>query len=157
MRHRRVVEVLAGLALALGVAGPASAAPVTVITHEKNFVDTFVGVIGCDEGGPLYTVTSTNTRVTKETDLDDGTFHGMDHFTGDVVAIPLDGSLATYTGRWTAGGAFNGNTSTLISVYTLGVTLTGSDGSKNVLNEVIHFNELPDGAQNFFGRCNTQS
>ena len=139
-------------------AGSASAAPVTTITHEKGLVETFVSVInGCDEAGPLYTVTTTSNQVTKETLKDDGTFHGTDTFTGKVVAVPLDQSLPTLTGRWTGGGAFNGTPSTLISVFTFSLTLKGSDGSKYSENEVIHFNERPDGSQNFFGRCNNRS
>ena len=129
--RRLFVVLLAGPALLLGMAGPASAAPVTTITHEKGLVDTFVGVInGCDEAGPLYRVTTTSNQVEKETLKDDGTFHGTNNFTGKVVAVPLDRSLATYTGRWTGGGAFNGNTSTFTSVYTFSLTLKGSDGSK---------------------------
>lgn len=156
--RRMSVLLLAGLALLLGIAGPASAAPVTVTSHENGLVETFVSVInGCDEAGPLYTITTTSDQVTKETVKDDGTFHGTDHFTGKVVAVPLDRSLPTYTGRWTGGGAFNGNTSTFISVFTFSLTLNGSDGSKYSENEMIHFNERPDGTQNFFGRCNNRS
>ena len=155
--RRLSVVLLAGLALLFGMAGPASAAPVTTITHEKGLVDTFVGVInGCDEAGPLYRVTTTSNQVEKETLKDDGTFHGTNNFTGKVVAVPLDRSLPTYTGRWTGGGAFNGNTSTFISVFTFSLTLKGSDGSEYSENEMIHFNERPDGTQNFFGRCNNR-
>jgi len=156
--RRLLLVLLSVLALFAGTAGPASAAPITTITREKNVVDTFVGVInGCDEAGPLYAVTTTSNQVTKETLKDDGTFHGTDHFTGKVVAVPLDRSLPTLTGRWTGGGAFNGNPSTLISVFTFSLTLRGSDGSKYSENEVIHFNERPDGSQNFFGRCINRS
>ena len=156
--RRLLIVLLSTLGLFAGMAEPASAAPVTTITHEKDLVDTFVGVInGCDEAGPLYAVTTTTNQVTKETVKDDGTFHGTDHFTGKVVAAPLDSSLPTYTGRWTGGGAFNGNASTFISVFTFSLTLNGSDGSKYSENEMIHFNERPDGTQNFFGRCNNRS
>ncbi len=156
--RRQLIVLLSTLALFAGMAEPASAAPVTTITHEKHLVDTFVSVInGCDEAGPLYAVTTTSNQVTKETLKDDGTFHGTDTFTGKVVAVPLDHSLPTYTGRWTGGGAYNGTPSTLISVYTFSLTLNGSDGSKYSENEMIHFNERPDGTQNFFGRCNNRS
>jgi hypothetical protein len=155
---RSLSVALLGLALLLGMAEPASAAPVTTITHEKGLVDTFVGVInGCDEAGPLYRVTTTSNQVEKETLKEDGTFHGTNNFTGKVVAVPLDRSLPTYTGRWTGGGAFNGNTSTFTSVYTFSLTLKGSDGSKYSENEMIHFNERPDGTENFFGRCNNRA
>ena len=155
---RRVsVVLLAGLALLLGIAGPASAAPVTVITHEKNFVETFVSVInGCDEAGPLYTVTITGNQVEKETLKEDGTFHGTSRQVARVVAVPLDPSQPSYTGRWTLGGTFNGNRATVISVFTFSVTLRGSDGSKYAENEMIHYNARPDGAENFFGRCNNR-
>lgn len=155
---RRVsVVLLAGLALLLGIAGPASAAPVTVITHEKDFVEAFVGVInGCDEAGPLYAVTLTGNQVEKETLNDDGTFHGTTRQVAKVVAVPLDPSQPSYTGRWTLGGTFSGNRATLISVFTFSVTLTGSDGSTYAENEMIHYNARPDGAENFFGRCNNR-
>jgi hypothetical protein len=156
--RRLLIVLLSTLGLFAGMAEPASAVPVTTITHEKHLVETFVGVInGCDEAGPLYAVTTTSNQVTKETVKDDGTFHGTDTFTGKVVAVPLDRNLPTYTGRWTGGGAFNGNTSTFISVFTFSVTLNGSDGSKYSENEMIHFNERPDGTQNFFRRCNNRS
>ena len=157
MRSLSVV-LLAGLALLLGMAGPASAAPVTTITHAKGVVDTFVGVInGCDEAGPLYRVTTTSNQVTKETVKDDGTFHGTSTLAAKVVAVPLDPNVPTYTGRWTLRGAFNGNPSTLISVFTFSVTLKGSDGSIYSENELIHYNARPDGTENFFSRCNNRS
>jgi hypothetical protein len=156
--RRLSIILLGALWLLVGLAAPASAAPVTTITHEKNVVDTFVGVInGCDEAGPLYTVTATSNRVTKETIKDDGTFHGTDRMTGKVVAVPLDRSLPTLTGRWTVGGAFNGNTSTVTSVFEFSLSLRGSDGSAYAENERIHFNERPDGTQNFFESCNNRS
>jgi hypothetical protein len=156
--RRLPIILLGALWLLVGLAAPASAAPVTTITHEKDVVDTFVGVInGCDEAGPIYTVTTTSNRVTKETLKDDGTFHGTDRFTGKVVAVPLDRSLPTLIGRWTGGGAFNGNSSTFTSVFTFSLSVRGSDGSTYAENERIHFNERPDGTQNFFGRCNNRS
>lgn len=150
--------LLVGLVPVLGMAGPASAAPVTVITHEKDFVDSFVGVInGCDEAGPLYTVTLTGNQVEKEALKDDGTFHGTSRQVAKVVAVPLDPSQPSYTGHWTLGGTFSGNTATLISVFTFSVTLFGSDGSQYAENEMIHYNARPDGTENFFGRCNNRS
>ena len=158
LTYRTSLALLAGLALVLGMAGPASAAPVTVITHEKDLVDTFVSAInGCDEAGPLYTTTTTSNLVEKETVNEDGTFHGTTTLTGTVVAVPLDEGLPRYTGRWTVRGAFNGNTATLISVYTFSLTLRGSDGSMYSENELIHYNARPDGTENFFSRCNNRS
>jgi hypothetical protein len=95
--RRLSVVLLAALALFLGVAGSASAAPVT--THQKGQVETFVSVInGCDESGPLFTITTTSNQVEKETVKDDGTFHGTTTLTAKVVAVPLDPNLPTYTG-----------------------------------------------------------
>jgi len=92
--RRLFVVLLAGPALLLGMAGPASAAPVTTITHEKGLVDTFVGVInGCDEAGPLYRVTTTSNQVEKETLKDDGTFHGTNNFTGVFTDAKFYNSL----------------------------------------------------------------
>ncbi len=156
--NRMSAVLLTGLVPMLGMAGPASAAPVNVITHEKDFVDSFVGVInGCDEAGPIYTVTTTSNQVRTETLKDDGTFHGTSRQVAKVVAVPLDPSQPSYTGRWTLGGTFNGNTATLISVFTYSVTLFGSDGSKYAENEMIHYNARPDGTENLFGRCNNRS
>ena len=156
--RRLSVVLLAALALMLGVAGPASAAPVTTITHQRGVLDTFVSVInGCDESGPLFTTTITGNQVEKETVKDDGTFHGTMTQTARVVSVPLDPNLPTYTGRWTLRGAFNGTPSTLISVFTFSVTLKGSDGSKYSENELIHYNARPDGTENFFERCNNRS
>jgi hypothetical protein len=156
--HRVSVVLLAGLVPVLGTAAPSSAAPVTVITHEEDFVDSFVGVInGCDEAGPVYAVTLTGIQVEKETLKDDGTFHGTSRQVAKVEAVPLDPSQPSYTGRWTLGGTFNGNPATLISVFTYSVTLFGSDGSKYAENEMIHYNARPDGTENFFGRCNNRT
>jgi hypothetical protein len=156
--HRVPVVLLAGLVPVLGTAAPASAAPVTVITHEKNLVESFVDVInGCDESGPLYTITTTSNLVEKETVHDDGAFHGTNNLVAKVVAVPLDQSQPSYTGRLTLGGSFNGNTATFVSVFTYSVTLFGSDGSKYAEHEMIHYNARPDGTENFFGRCNNRS
>ena len=57
MLRRLPVVLLAGLALFLGLAGPASATPpVTETVTEKGVVETFVDVVPiCEGGGPLYT------------------------------------------------------------------------------------------------------
>ena len=156
--RRLSVVLLASLALLLVAVRPAAAAPVTTITHEKGLVDTFVSVInGCDESGPLFKTTITSNLVEKETVKDDGTFHGTSNLTAKVVSVPLDPNLPTYTGRWTLRGTFNGNPSTLISVFTFSVTLKGTDGSTYSENELIHYNARPDGTENFFSRCNNRS
>ena len=140
-----------------GMAEPASAAPVTTITHEKGLVETFVGVInGCDESGPLYTVTLTSNLVTRRPSRTTAPSTGRS-----------TSSRRSWRSRWTRtclrirgvgrAGGLQRNTSTFISVFTFSLTLNGSDGSKYSENEMIHFNERPDGTQNFFGRCNNRS
>ena len=67
MVRRLLVGVMAAGLLLVGA--PAFAQPpVTTTTVQKNLVETFVDVIPtCEEGGPLYTITTTTTLVEHET------------------------------------------------------------------------------------------
>ena len=154
---RRLFVLLAGLALFLGLGGPASAAPPVsnTVTHEKNLVENFVDVLPtCEGGGPRYDVTITTNLVSKETVFPNGNVHATFTQTGKVVAVPLhDPSLPSYTGHVTIWGGFNQNNQTVNGTFTFNVTLTGSDGSRISNHFIDHFNELPDGTVHEFFHC----
>ena len=113
MLRRLALGLLAsGLLL---IAAPAFAQPPTnTTTHEKGLVETFVDVIPmCEEGGPLYTITTTSNLVTHETIFEDGRVHATFTQTGRFSAVPLeDPSLPSFTGRFTHWGGFNQNGTT---------------------------------------------
>jgi hypothetical protein len=113
MVRRLLVGVMAAGLLLVGA--PAFAQPpVTTTNVQKNLVDTFVDVVPtCDEGGPLYTITTTSNLVEHETVFDDGRVHATFTQTGKFVAVPLeDPSLPSYTGSFTVWGNFNQNGTT---------------------------------------------
>ena len=153
VRRLLVGLVAAGLLL---VGAPAFAQPpVTETIHQKNFVETFVDVVPtCEEGGPLYTITTTSNSVEHSTIFDDGRIHATFTQTGTFVAFPLeDPSLPSYTGKFTIWGNINQNGNTVNSTFTFTAHGTGSDGStfKNHVTE--HFNVRPNGTENFFSHC----
>lgn len=155
MLYRLVVGLIAATAL-LATAVPALAGPpVTTTTHQKNLVETFVDVIPtCDEGGPLYTITTTSNLVMHETVFDDGRVHATFTQTGTFVAVPLeDPSLPSYTGKFTQWGGFNQNGTTVNGTFTFHLRATGSDGSTVSIKLTDHFNVRPDGSVNEFFRC----
>ena len=139
----------------LSIAAPAFAQPpTTVTTHEKGLVETFVDVIPtCEEDGPLYSITATSNLVMHETIFDDGRVHATFTQTGKFVAVPLDPSEPSFTGRFTQWGGFNQNGNTVNGTFTFSLRGKGSDGSTVSLNLVEHFNERPDGTVNEFFRC----
>ena len=118
-------------------------------------METFVDVIlMCEEGGPLYTITTTSNLVEHETVFDDGRVHATFTQTGKFSAVPLnDPSLPSYTGSFTQWGNFNQNGTTVNGTFTFSVRGTGSDGSKARTNLVEHFNERPAGTVNEFFHC----
>jgi hypothetical protein len=142
----------AGLLL---LAAPAFAQPpTTVTTHEKGLVETFVDVIPtCEEGGPLYSITTTSNLVVHETIFGDHRVHATFTQTGRFSAVPLSAGLPTYVGKFTIWGGFNHNRKTVNGTFTLTVHATGSDGSRVRTHVTEHFNERPDGTVNEFFRC----
>jgi hypothetical protein len=151
---RRLTLVLLTTFLVL-LAGPAYAAPTTETTHEKGLVETFVDVVpSCEDGGPLYTITTTSNLVEHVTTFDDGREHGTFTQTGRFSAVPLDDpSLPSYTGKFTVWGGFNANGKTVNGTFTFNVRGTGSDGSTFSNHNVDHFNVRPDGSANEFFHC----
>jgi hypothetical protein len=154
MLHRLALGLLAaGL---LSIAAPALAQPPTnTTTHEKGLVETFVDVIPtCEDGGPLYTITTTSNLVEHETVFEDGRVHATFTQTGTFSAVPLsDPSLPSFTGHFTIWGNFNQNGSTANGTFTFNLNGTGSDGSKLSIHQVEHFNQKPDGSVNEFFHC----
>lgn len=145
--------IAAGL---LSLAAPALAQPPTnTTTHENGLVETFVDVIPtCEEGGPLYTITTTSNFVLHETIFDDGRVHATFTQTGKFSAVPLDDpSLPSFTGRFTTRGGFNQNGTTVNGTFTFNLHGTGSDGSTLSTHQTDHFNVRPDGTVNEFFHC----
>jgi hypothetical protein len=140
----------------LSIAAPAFAQPPTNQTfHEKGVVETFVDVIPtCEEGGPLYTITTTSNLVGHETIFDDGRIHATFTQTGTFSAVPLeDASLPSFSGKFTTWGNFNQNGTTVNGTFTFNVHGTGSDGSTVSFHVNGHFNARPDGTVNEFFHC----
>jgi len=150
---RRLSVALAAVCLVL-VGGPASGDTVTETHTEKDLVETFVDVLpSCEEGAPLYEITTTSNLVEHVTLKDDGTEHFTFTQTGKFVAVPLEAGLPTYTGRFTVWAGFNQNNKTVGGTFTFSVTGKGSDGSKLRNTSVDHFNVRPDGSVNEFFHC----
>jgi hypothetical protein len=151
---RRLVFGLLAVGLS-SLAAPAFAQPPTnTTTHENGLVETFVDVIPmCEEGGPLYTITTTSNLVEHETVFDDGRVHATFTQTGKFSAVPLNPSLPTFQGSFTQWGGFNQNGTTVNGTFTFSVRGTGSDGSRVSVNLVEHFNERPDGSVNELFHC----
>jgi len=143
----------AGLLL---IAAPAFAQPPTnTTTHTNGLVETFVDVIPmCEDGGPLYTITTTSNSVMHETVFDDGRVHATFTQTGTFSAVPLsDPDLPSFTGTFTTWGGFNQNGTTVNGTSTFNLNGTGSDGSRLSIHQVEHFNVRPDGSANEFFHC----
>lgn len=140
----------------LSIAAPAFAQPPTNQTiHEKGLVETFVDVIPtCEEGGPLFTITTTSNLVEHETIFDDGRIHATFTQTGTFSAVPLeDPSLPSFMGKFTIWGNFNQNGTTVNGTFTFNLHGTGSDGSTVSVHQTEHFNVRPDGTVNEFFHC----
>jgi hypothetical protein len=155
MRYRLALGFLVAVGL-LVAAVPASAGPPeTETTTAQDVVETFVDVVpSCEEGGPLYTITTTGNLVEHITTFDDGRMHETFTQTGTFVAVPLsDPSLPTFTGHFTVWGGFNDNGSSASGTFTFSVNGVGSDGSRVTNHSVEHFNAPPDGSVHEFFHC----
>jgi multidrug efflux pump subunit AcrA (membrane-fusion protein) len=151
MRRKSLWSLFGLVAFAvLGMAGPATAAPIT-FTQSQRFVDSFTGTdFPCQEG-KLYEVTVSGTEythLTARTDADGNIvpplrFHDL--VQAKVVAVPVDGTGVSYVGHFRAS-----DSETIRSVkhgQVLAETdsdqnkasLQGSDGSRAVVWEHHHF------------------
>jgi hypothetical protein len=73
---------------------------------------------------------------------------------GTFVAVRLDASLPSYTGKFTDWGNFNQNGPVVSnSTFTFNISGTGSDGSTFQNHENDHFNMPPDGTVHEFFHC----
>jgi hypothetical protein len=132
MARRLLVGLLAtGLLL---VGAPAFAQPPVNETNvQKNLVETFVEALPtCQDGGPLYTITTTTNHVEHTTTFDDGRIHSTSTATGKLVAVPLeDPSRPSFTGSFTArGGLKQQNNEIVNGTFTFSGRGEGSDGSR---------------------------
>jgi hypothetical protein len=153
LRRLLTIGLMTAGLLTIGV--PAFAAPpVTETNHAKDVVETFVDVLPtCQGGGPLYTITTTTNQVEHTTIFDDGREHDTSTDTGTFVAVPLDPSPPSYTGKFTIWQGFNASGATVNGTATFNIRGTGSDGSTFSSHQVQHFNVRPDGMVNEFFHC----
>jgi len=129
---RRLIPLIAAMALLLSAAGPTSAAASTDTQTFHNVTQSFVTANPCT--GDLGTVTlTTNGVIHMSADATGGT-HVTGTMTGTFEFAPFDASLPSFTGRFTNwfGGNIGANGEGFWSTFSL--TGYGSDGS------VIHFN-----------------
>jgi hypothetical protein len=155
MISRLLVGLTAVCLMLIGAPAFAAGSPTTQTTHQKNLVETFVDVVpSCEGGGPLYTITTTSNLVEHETVFADGRVHATFTQTGTFVAVPLDASLPSYTGKFTVWDNFNQNGPVVSnSTFTFNVHGTGSDGSTFSNHENDHFNMPPNGTVHEFFHC----
>ena len=153
MFRRLFVGLLAAALMSVGA--PAFAAgPTTSTSTEKGLVETFVDVVpSCQGGGALFTITTTSNLVAHDTIGADGTVHSTFTQTGTFVAVPLDPSLPSYTGKFTVWFGFNANGTVVEGTSTFNIRGTGSDGSTFANHASDHFNVRPNGSVHEFFHC----
>jgi hypothetical protein len=155
MVRRLLVGLLAAGLLLVGA--PAYAQPpVTKVIVQKNLVETFVEAFpSCEEGGPLYTITTTSNHVERTTTFDDGIIDSTFTATGKFVAVPLeDPSLPSFTGSFTAQGREEQRNNEVVNATnTLSERGKGSDGSRFNVHTFERINVRPDGTEDRFFRC----
>lgn len=120
--------------LAVGGVSAASAGSDTVVVHGAT--DSFTDVNPCT--GDPATITVTYNAVTHVTTLPSGEVHLTSTLTGDVVLVPFDPALPTYTGHlvdW-SNQIYNANED--VATFTTRARATGSDGSKLRFGVIAH-------------------
>ena len=158
-RERTVRSVLAMAATTLMVFGSASSAlaspPVTETTVER-FTESFSEVLLChDEIYDFVADVQVVERFTAAGIDEDGNFILPLHFHfsthGQIVAVPQDGTGATYTGRFSSSDLENirdvkqGEVFVETDTDLARVDLTGSDGSTITMWEHRHFTVTANG------------
>lgn len=123
---------------------------VTFTETFHNVTESFSDVNPCT--GDPGTVTITYNGVVHVTLLPNGTSHFTITQTGDVVFVPDDPSLPTYTGRFTGWAGFNSNNKNGAGTFTFTVHLTGSDGSTLKFHITEHFSVSASGIVNTFSK-----
>ena len=142
----RAVALLMVLGLLLVPASAAFAGGNGSTTFTQTFhnaTDTFVDVIPC-LGYPA-TITTTYNGVFHYTVNKAGDFWGTGTQTGDVVAVPLDPTLPTYTGHFTTWFGTSDNKQNGVDHSTFSVHATGSDGSSISFHETMHMSTNANG------------
>lgn len=133
---------------------PASSAlaegAVTFTETFHNESESFPDVNSCT--GDPGTVTITYNGVVHVTLLPNGTSHFTITQTGDVVFVPDDPSLPTYTGHFTTWAGFNSNNKNEAGTVTFTVKVTGSDGSTLKFHLTEHFSVSASGVVNAFSK-----
>jgi hypothetical protein len=162
MRGKLLAVPILATMLVVGLAGPASAQPVTMTFHEKDGVSVIHDVLPCvGSGEELGTITTTENgvfHVTAAAIDDQGTpddpfddvftppSHVTGTFTGTFVAVPDDPSLPTFTGHFTQRFGENTNQKIFTATFTFTVIGHGSDGSTIKFHETAHITVTPNGA-----------
>jgi len=123
---------------------------VTFTETFHNVTETFSDVNACT--GDPGTVTITYNGVVHVTLLPNGTSHFTITQTGDVVFVPDDPSLPTYTGHFTNWAGFNSNNKNGAGTFTFTVHVTGSDGSTLKFHVTEHFSVSASGIVNTFSK-----
>lgn len=149
---RFAIAVVAGAAAAVtGFAGPAYAAPghtVTITEHQHgSFVESEFSNNPCN-GDPLMTPASPGNPSVPGVLFTGNAVEHVTYFpagdevwatfteTGSISAVGASG--VTYSGHATVWGNFNLNERNSNQTFTLGFTVSGSDGSSFTGHEVMH-------------------
>ena len=148
---RRALTIVVVVGVLLFPASSAFAEGAVTFTETfHNVTESFPEVSSCT--GDPGTVTITYNGVVHVTLLPNGTSHFTATQTGDVVFVPDDPSLPTYTGHFAIWGGFNSNNKNTAGTVTFTVHLTGSDGSKQTFHVTEHFNVSASGVVNTFSK-----
>lgn len=108
-----------------------------------NATDTFVDVIPCL--GVPGTITLTYNGVFHVTVNKAGDLWATGTETGSLIAVPLDTSLPTYTGHFTAWFGTSDNNQNSVDHSTFSIRATGSDGSTITFHDTAHMSTNANG------------
>jgi hypothetical protein len=139
---RRILGPLTSVSLALPLLGVLTVGGVSAGRADTDTItiqgvtDTFPDVNPCT-GDPV-TITVTYNSVSHVTTLPSGDIHLTSMFTGDVVLVPVDPALPTYTGHVVDWSTQIYNRNEALATFTTRARVTGSDGSTLRLGIVAH-------------------
>jgi hypothetical protein len=152
-RIRRVLVVLAALAVAGVLTASASASPPVTETVTVKDTDTFVDVFPSCDDGPLYEISLDFNSVEHTTAFEDGRIHGTFTTTGTFKAEALEEGSLDASGTFTQWGGFNDNGGNVNGTFTFSVRGKYEDGTRVNFHLTDHFNTTPTGAEFFFTKC----